>query len=92
MILAGAPAQGYAGDVQTSHEDVARSILVVQAGTAISHRRRGDPNAFNVLTVDGMRLRLVVRAWTGREFAPSTTTEYQYDDPAGWSAAFPGAG
>jgi 3',5'-cyclic AMP phosphodiesterase CpdA len=92
LILAGHLHQGYAGDVQSSHEDVERSILVVQAGTAISHRRRGDPNAFNVLTIDGVHLQLVVRAWTGREFAPSTTSEYQYDDAAGWIAALPGAG
>jgi len=83
LILAGHLHLGYAGDVQDHHVEIERSILVVQAGTAISHRRRGEPNAYNALVIDDMRLRLEVRAWNGREFASASIAEYVLG-PRGW--------
>src|SRR5205823_6106338 len=43
LILAGHLHQAYSGDVRPYHLEINRSILVAQAGTAISHRRRGEP-------------------------------------------------
>lgn len=83
LILAGHLHLAYAG-VRPHHVEAQRSILVIQAGTAISHRRRGEANAYNLLTIDGPRLRLEVRTWTGREFAASGATEYNYGDE-GWT-------
>ncbi len=83
LILAGHLHLAYAGDVRPHHVEAQRSILVVQAGTAISHRRRGEANAYNLLTIDGSRLRLEVRTWAGREFTASGATEYEYGDE-GW--------
>jgi hypothetical protein len=52
-------------------------MIVAQAGTAISRRRRGEPNAYNLITVDPPRLHLQVRVWTGRVFEPRSATEYR---------------
>ena len=86
LILAGHLHLAYAGDVRPHHVEIKRSILVVQAGTAISHRRRDEANAYNLLTIDGDQLRLEVRTWTGQKFAPRGHTDYIHHDYA-WTPA-----
>jgi 3',5'-cyclic AMP phosphodiesterase CpdA len=39
-------------------------VMVVQAGTATSHRRRGTPNSFNLITLDGADERARIEEWT----------------------------
>jgi hypothetical protein len=86
MILAGHLHLAYAGDARPHHVEIEKSVLVIQAGTAISHRRRDEANAYNLLTIEGDRLRLEVRAWTGREFAPRGATNYIHHEAA-WTPA-----
>jgi 3',5'-cyclic AMP phosphodiesterase CpdA len=76
MLLAGHLHMGYSGDVRTHHEAVKRSILSVQAGTATSTRRRGEPNAYNWITIEPDRVTIEVRAWNGQQFAPSAVTRF----------------
>jgi 3',5'-cyclic AMP phosphodiesterase CpdA len=83
LILAGHLHLAYMGDVRPYHVEIKRSILVAQAGTAISHRRREEANAYNLLTLDGPRLWIEVRVWNGREFAGGEANEYDYDE-GGW--------
>ena len=85
LVLAGHLHLAYARDVRPHHVEAQRSILVVQAGTAISHRRRGEANAYNLLTIDQSHLRLEVRTWNGREFTASGGMEYEYG-ASGWTA------
>lgn len=86
LILAGHLHLAYVGDVRPHHVEIKRSILVVQAGTATSHRRRDEPNAYNILTLDGPRLSIDVRAWNGQRFVSTGVSEYQYDE-SGWISA-----
>jgi hypothetical protein len=54
-------------------------MLVVQAGTAVSHRRRGEANAYNLLEIEGSHLRLEVRAFSGVEFVPTAVDRYSFE-------------
>jgi 3',5'-cyclic AMP phosphodiesterase CpdA len=77
LILAGHLHLAYAGDVRPHHVEIKRSILVAQAGTAISHRRRDEPNAYNLVTIDGNSLVIEVRAWNGQAFETRGATRYE---------------
>ena len=76
IALAGHLHMGYSGDVRTHHEAVRRSIISIQAGTATSNRRRGEPNAYNLIKLDEKRLSVQVRAWNGRQFGAATDTHF----------------
>ncbi|CAN5514570.1 metallophosphoesterase [soil metagenome] len=76
IVLAGHLHMGYSGDVRTHHEAAKRSILSIQAGTATSDRRRGEPNAYNWLTLELNRTRIEVRAWNGATYETSTVKDF----------------
>lgn len=91
LLLAGHLHQNYSGDVRSHHEAVRRSILSVQAGTACSHRRRGEPNAYNRIEiktpafdpVERDRLTVRVRTMPGDSFANGTVRTFERM-PEGW--------
>jgi 3',5'-cyclic AMP phosphodiesterase CpdA len=80
MILAGHLHVGYSGDVRTHHEAVKRSIISVQAGTAISTRRRHEPNAYNRIVINPDHISIHVRAWDGKQFCEQAVTHYSRID------------
>ncbi len=84
LLLAGHLHMGYSGDVRTHHEAVKRSILSVQAGTATSTRRRGEPNAYNWITLRPHEVTIEVRAWNGKRFDLLTAKRFVRTDAGIW--------
>ncbi len=76
MCLAGHLHMGYSDDVRTHHEAVKRSIISVQAGTATSTRRRNEPNAYNLITINPDHVTIQVRAWDGKAFINAAKTHF----------------
>jgi 3',5'-cyclic AMP phosphodiesterase CpdA len=77
LLLAGHLHLAYHDDVRSRYTAIRRSILSIQAGTATSNRRRGEPNAYNWITISPDLVTVAVRAWNGREFAQSLVTRYR---------------
>jgi hypothetical protein len=60
-----------------------RAVLTIQAGTAISTRRREDPNAFNLIQVDEDRVTCVPQCWRGDRFTAAAPVVYRREAD-GW--------
>ena len=80
IVLTGHLHRGFAGDVRKHHVSIKRSILVFQAGTAVSTRLRGEPNSYNLIVVDPPRLVCTVHAWDGQAFRPLAPTRFLKTD------------
>jgi 3',5'-cyclic AMP phosphodiesterase CpdA len=77
LLLAGHLHHGYSGDVRTFYPATSRSIVVVQAGTAISRRIRTEPNGYNLLRLDRTTIEVEVRVWNGAEFVRDKLAVYR---------------
>lgn len=56
LVLTGHLHQGSLRDLRGHFGSLSRSILTVQASTAVSRRTRGEPNAYNLLTLSRDRI------------------------------------
>jgi 3',5'-cyclic AMP phosphodiesterase CpdA len=83
LCLGGHLHLGYSGNAAAFHAGLPRSIVVAQASTAISHRRRGEPNGYNVVRANGDRLELEVRVVAGDAFTALRSTTFA-EGPDGW--------
>jgi 3',5'-cyclic AMP phosphodiesterase CpdA len=83
LFLAGHLHEGYLADLREHHASLRRSILVAQAGTAISNRRRAEPNGYNVVTIAPPELGFDVRAWDGGAFRSTGVVTFART-PSGW--------
>lgn len=86
LLLAGHLHRGYGGDIRAHYPTARRSVMVAQAGTAISGRTRHEPNAYNWITVEPARVTVTVRAWTGSAFTALRTRAYELAED-GWHLA-----
>lgn len=59
--------------------EASASVLVVLAGTACSHRHRGERNSYNVIEGDPKRLRIAIREWDGTAFWEASARVYRRD-------------
>jgi 3',5'-cyclic AMP phosphodiesterase CpdA len=76
LLLAGHLHLAYHDDIRSHHTSLKRSVLSVQAGTAISTRLRGEPNAYNWITLSKDLISVDVRIWNRRCFEESLVTRY----------------
>jgi 3',5'-cyclic AMP phosphodiesterase CpdA len=76
LLLAGHLHLAYHDDLRSHYKSAKRSILSIQAGTATSTRRRGEPNAYNWITVSPGLCTVSVRAWCKDRFEESLVTRY----------------
>ena len=76
LVLAGHLHQGYTGDIRTHHVGIRRAMLVAQAGTATSHRVRGEANSYNLIRLSPERLGFSLRVWEGNGFHEARFVEY----------------
>jgi 3',5'-cyclic AMP phosphodiesterase CpdA len=77
LLLAGHLHMAWSTDVRHHHAQVRRSILVAQAGTAVSSRYRGEPNAWNRITVEPDEVAIEVRHYDGKAFVAGRTERYR---------------
>lgn len=77
LLLAGHLHHGYSGDARTYYPATSRSIIVVQAGTAISRRIRTEPNGYNILRLDRTTIDIEVRIWNGSTFMKDKRAVYR---------------
>lgn len=82
LLLAGHYHRGYMGDLPSHDITVKRSIIVAQAGTAISKRTRGERNSYDRIIIDPPDICFDRYAWDGRGFVITTTTRYKKADGA----------
>jgi len=83
MVLSGHMHVTRTGDSATRY--AGHSSLLVQAGTATSHRQRGEANSFNLLHVDGDKVRIDRLDWsaTDRKFAVVSSESF-VETEEGW--------
>ncbi|HET6399744.1 MAG TPA: metallophosphoesterase [Candidatus Thermoplasmatota archaeon] len=51
-------------------------LVIVRAGTCISHRRRGEPNSYNLIHVEPDRFIVEARHWTDGSFRAAATQAF----------------
>ncbi|HWK47343.1 MAG TPA: metallophosphoesterase [Stellaceae bacterium] len=86
LLLAGHYHHSYIAEVGAFHRTVDRSILVAQAGTAISTRTRAEENAYNLISTASTGLSCRVRMFRSDRFVDGPDT--RFDRVAGrWRVA-----
>jgi 3',5'-cyclic AMP phosphodiesterase CpdA len=76
LLLTGHYHRAFTGDIASYHLEAKRSILVSQAGTAISTRRRNELNSYNLISIDQPEVSCSTRIWDDGRFSRSTTQHY----------------
>jgi 3',5'-cyclic AMP phosphodiesterase CpdA len=83
LVLTGHLHRGFAGGFAAGGHTVARTVLGLHAGSAISRRLRGEANSYNLVRSADRRLEVELRALVGAGFAPVKTTRFARTG-AGW--------
>lgn len=76
VVLSGHLHVAYASDT-AGFRDPTRELIAIHAGTCMSTRRRGEPNGYNRLLLDGDTLTIQQRTWGGRQFVDGPQKTYR---------------
>ena len=86
MILSGHQHSSAVGDSAERYPALSRAILLIQAGTATSTRRRGAVNAFNVLRITRPEVAVECLEWRPADGSFATESTVSFGRTAtGWS-------
>ena len=80
LLLTGHHHQTFTGAVAAHRLPHGRSLLVSEAGTAISTRRRDECNSYNLVRVAGRHVASLLRAWTEAGFTTTATQHYAHHE------------
>ncbi|HYE07325.1 MAG TPA: metallophosphoesterase [Planctomycetota bacterium] len=83
LLLAGHLHHAFSDDLAAHWPACGRSIVVAQAGTAISQRRGAQGNAWNAVTSDGAGLLIAVRGFRAGAFGESAASRWRHG-AGGW--------
>jgi hypothetical protein len=87
VLLAGHLHVSFTGRTAERYQISGHSALVVQAGTAISTRGRGEFNSFNILRIERQRIAVERYSWkpgaAGGEFIAGLVDRFEHT-PEGW--------
>jgi 3',5'-cyclic AMP phosphodiesterase CpdA len=88
LLLAGHHHRPFSAEGTVDYLNVKRSLLIVQAGTAISTRLRGGSNSFNIVDVEGDRVDCMSQVWEEGGFRANATARFALVDGR-WRTAEP---
>ncbi len=81
LLLAGHLHHAYTDDVRSYYKSRSGSVVVAQAGTAISNRlRRGMANSYNLITLHRSHIEVAERRWNGTQFYKAAAVGYTADN------------
>jgi 3',5'-cyclic AMP phosphodiesterase CpdA len=88
VFLTGHLHVSYTGGTAARYTAAGRSAIVVEAGTAISTRMRGEANAFNVLRIERDRIDVATLRWQedSKRFAEAAASAFERTEH-GWRPA-----
>ena len=86
LFLSGHLHSGLAITTVARYPGLRRAAVVAHAGTAISTRTRGEPNAWNVIRLTQDEISVEQRVWKDASFAVADSVSFTRGD-AGWSAS-----
>lgn len=80
VVLCGHHHQAFAAELNPGHLAAGHAVLIIEAGTAISLRLRGEPNSFDLLEVAHDRLTCTPQVWQGAGFVAGQAADYTLVD------------
>lgn len=83
LVLSGHFHRPFIGDLKENFTLMNKSMIHVQAGTAISTKLREQKNSYNVIRIAKRRIDIDVREWNGKKFVVCETKRYAFRK-GGW--------
>jgi 3',5'-cyclic AMP phosphodiesterase CpdA len=91
LVLSGHLHTGRASPGSEHYANAGHSALLVQAGTATSIRRRGEPNSFNMILIDRPHITVEQWSWDDRNAAFAVSARNSFIKAGDtWKAGSPG--
>lgn len=80
IVLGGHHHHAFSAESAPDLVEARREVLVIQAGTAISQRLRGETNSYNLLQITPNRVTCAIRLWDGAGFETREASVFVFVD------------